>query len=112
MVADDVVHRALGSSFPRLIQDAFSLLEARIMRLGEGLHQFWFLSAAYGLAQSTSIPEELNLQKRQAIERVSRLFYVILASQEDPPTYSSGPEAILQVRNRFLRFVSIHIAKW
>ena len=67
------------------------------MRLGEGLHQFWFLSAAYGLAQSTSSPDQSNAQKRQAIERVSRLFYVILASQEDPPLYSSGPEAVSQV---------------
>ena len=71
------------------------------MRLGEGLHQFWFLSAAYGLAQSTSAPEQSNTQKRQAIERVSRLFYVILASQEDPQALGAGTELLSQVRMLF-----------
>ena len=82
------------------------------MRLGEGLHHFWFLSAAYGLAQSTAAPEETSMQKRQAIERVSRLFYIILASQEDPPTYGSSPEAIVQVRKRFPRSVFIQSSNW
>ena len=53
------------------------------MRLGEGRNHYWFISAASSFVQAKISPEFATAAKRQAVERVTRLFYGILTGQED-----------------------------
>ncbi|KAI9758709.1 MAG: hypothetical protein M4579_002884 [Chaenotheca gracillima] len=73
----------LSTSLSQPIEKTLALLEDKIMRLGQGFRQYWFVSTAYGLVYSTLSPEHSALQKQQAIDRVQRLYYKVLGSQED-----------------------------
>ena len=63
-----------------------------------------YISAALGLLRSAMQPSESRVQKQQAIDRVARQYYRILASQED---FSKAKEKILpprlsKVRRRYV----------
>jgi hypothetical protein len=59
------------------------MLEDRITRLGTGYTHYWYISAACAFLRSALSPEESTAQKQQAIDRVARQYYRVLASQED-----------------------------
>lgn len=59
------------------------MLEERITRLGTGYTHHWYISATCSLLRSALRPEDSSAQKQQAIDRVARQYYRVLASQED-----------------------------
>jgi hypothetical protein len=65
------------------VENALSMLQDRITRLGTGYTHYWYISAAYALLRSEMSPKQSTTQKQEAIDRVARQYYRVLASQED-----------------------------
>lgn len=87
---DDLFHRSLSSSFPQLIEKALTVLEDKLIRIGEGYQHYWFTCAASGLTLSET-GTSLQAARQQATERICRLYCKILASQETLPPIRSPP---------------------
>ena len=73
----------MSNSYFQYIENALVMLEEKITRLGTGYTNFWYISAAFGLVLSKASPGNAATQKQQAIDRVARQYYKVLASQED-----------------------------
>ncbi|KAF2811596.1 uncharacterized protein BDZ99DRAFT_414077 [Mytilinidion resinicola] len=78
----DTFSRTLTTLFVEAMDKALRILEERAMRPGRGFHMFWFVSAAFSLVQIRTNPELASIYKLQATDRVSKLYYRILAMQE------------------------------
>lgn len=63
-----------------LIEKSLDLFDDRILRLGRELDRYWFLCSALAFTYS-STPESEKAAKA-AIDRVQRMYYQIMASQE------------------------------
>ena len=72
--------QSLAYSLKPTCEKAFPIFEDKVLRLGESYNHFWFASAAFALAQGAR-DESLEDKKRRAIERVSKLYYKVLAYQ-------------------------------
>ena len=70
-------------SFSPLLDTALAMLEEKIMRLGVGFQEYWFSSAAYSLVRSISSAGHSSSQELQAIDRFTRVYYRIIAFQEN-----------------------------
>lgn len=71
------------TSFIRYLEDALTLFEDRITRIGTDFTRHWYISAALSLLRSLVDPSDATRQEQQAIEHVARQYYRIRASQED-----------------------------
>lgn len=65
------------------VENTLTLLADRITRLGTGYTHYWYISAACALLKLTVLPEQATAQKQEAIDKVARQYYRVLASQED-----------------------------
>ncbi|KAI9836674.1 MAG: hypothetical protein M1819_001310 [Sarea resinae] len=82
-IQNDLFLNANSNAFIQYVEDALTMLEDRITRLGTGYPHYWYISAACALLRSAVSPEESTAQKQQAIDRIARQYYRVLASQED-----------------------------
>lgn len=55
------------------------------MRPGRGFHQFWFVSAAWSLVRTRLNPDLAQVLKQRAPDKLSKLYYKVLAALEDLP---------------------------
>ena len=94
-VTDDLFLNSNNNMFIQYVEDALTMLEDRITRLGTGYTHYWYISAACALLRSAMLPRESTAQKQQAIDRVARQYYRVLASQED---FLNAKEKIIPVR--------------
>ncbi|OCK76825.1 hypothetical protein K432DRAFT_428448 [Lepidopterella palustris CBS 459.81] len=72
-----------SNAFIQYAENTLTLLGNRIARLATGQIQYWYISAACALIRSKMLPQESAAQRQQATDRVTRQYYVVLASQED-----------------------------
>ncbi|KAF2490610.1 hypothetical protein BU16DRAFT_566619 [Lophium mytilinum] len=75
--------RTLTTLFVEAMDKSFRILEERAMRPGRGFHMFWFVSAAFSLVQIRTNPEQASTYELQATDRVSKLYYKVLAMQDN-----------------------------
>ena len=80
---DDIFLHSLSNGFLHYIETALAMLEDKITRLGTGYTHYWYICAAYGLVQSNTSQGNPDIQKQKAVDRLSRQYYKVLASQED-----------------------------
>lgn len=59
------------------------MLEDRILQLGTGYTHHWYISAAQALLRLTLSSEATALESEQAVDRVARQYYRVMASQVD-----------------------------
>lgn len=71
--------------FIQYIEDALILLGDRISLLGTGYTHYWYISAGCSLVRSAISPGASTLHKQLAIERLTKQYYRVLASQEEFP---------------------------
>ncbi|KAI9737560.1 MAG: hypothetical protein M1834_009715 [Cirrosporium novae-zelandiae] len=81
-IQSDLFLQNMVHSFSQTVEKVLAMLEDYVIRLGRGFSSYWFVSAAYSLAQSKSSVDS-NILRDQAMNRCTRLYYRILASQED-----------------------------
>ncbi|MCJ1445376.1 MAG: hypothetical protein MMC23_005881 [Stictis urceolatum] len=90
LLRSDIVFKSLNISFQQFAEEGLRMLEEKVMRLGECRNHHWFISAAYSFVLAKVAPETAHLTKQQAVDRATRLFYRILASQEEHPKLGSA----------------------
>ncbi|KAF2181687.1 hypothetical protein K469DRAFT_670795 [Zopfia rhizophila CBS 207.26] len=81
---DDLIMQLAKSIFEDIMEKALRLQEERSMRPGRGTHQYWYISAASSLVRMRVDPARATILKQQATDEISKLYYKILALQEDP----------------------------
>jgi Fungal Zn(2)-Cys(6) binuclear cluster domain/Fungal specific transcription factor domain len=65
------------------VEQALSLIQDTVMRLGQGFKEYWYLSAAFSVLQLRD-PDRTNVdQKQAAVDRIAANYYRVLGSQED-----------------------------
>ena len=69
------------------MEKALRLQEERSMRPGRGNHQFWYVSAAYSLVSTKLEPQRAEILQIQSTDRISKLYFKILGSQEESKYY-------------------------
>ncbi|KAF2840993.1 hypothetical protein M501DRAFT_930940 [Patellaria atrata CBS 101060] len=84
-VPEDPLFQGILNSFRQLLEKALLMLEAKVLRLGCGYKQYWYLSAGYSFVLST-LPgaEERKFYMNQALDRVALLYQKVLAAQSVP----------------------------
>ena len=78
--------KTLATSLQPLVEGALDLLEDKVLRLGEWYHQYWFASAAFAFASCRVEERGEDAARNKAVERVSRLYYKVLAFQNKRST--------------------------
>ncbi|KAF2181575.1 hypothetical protein K469DRAFT_260358 [Zopfia rhizophila CBS 207.26] len=87
----------LCTSSIELLENALSIFENKLMRLGTGYMEYWLISAAIGIMPSASSTHSQNInvdgglsevqrRGRKAIDRITRLCFKVLALQKDHNT--------------------------
>lgn len=76
-----------------------SLLEDKAMRCGTSFQSYYFISSAYALIRSQidSTGRDQDDPAEEAVERLCRICYKVIALQEQPLTLE-GDEVILVLR--------------
>jgi hypothetical protein len=112
-IGDNFILSSLRSSTSSLVEKALEIFEQKMMRLGTGYMEYWLMSAAYGLIPSSNpstSADDLRSRGKNAIEKMTRLCYKILALQEnlaagvEPqsvaeraiPRTGAGPDALME----------------
>ncbi|KAJ5225544.1 hypothetical protein N7468_006769 [Penicillium chermesinum] len=80
---NDLLLSASISAFAEYIDHSLAMLEDRIIQLGTGYTHYWYISAGCALLRSASSPDSSLVENQQAIDRVARQYYRVLASQDD-----------------------------
>lgn len=75
---------SLIKTLPQAVETSLSLLEDKTMRLGTGFNFYSHLSAAYTFTLMRDSREPFHYHQQQAVDRVTKLYFEALASQEDP----------------------------
>lgn len=70
--------------FDDTYETALRLQEERAMRPGRGMEFFWYVSAAVSLVGIQFKTTKAGALKRQAVDRISKLLYRVLALQDEP----------------------------
>ncbi|KAJ5083652.1 hypothetical protein N7456_013079 [Penicillium angulare] len=83
IVSDDVLLSSNTPIFFEYIEKALALLEDRIVQLGTGYTHHWYISAGRALLKLTCAPEQSAQEGEQAVDRVARQYYRVMASQVD-----------------------------
>ena len=73
--------KSLANSLHTMVDSALSILEDKVLRLGEWYESFWIACAAFamGRCRLEGRPDEA---KANAIERITKLYYKVLAFQD------------------------------
>jgi len=103
--------RTLRAPFLAHIDDALTNLELKVLRLGTGFYLYWLVSAAYHLVLPLGASPTRNFAtiddaekascQHRAAERVTNLYYKLIANQESAPPISvdnairSGVDAMM-----------------
>jgi hypothetical protein len=65
------------------VEQALSLVQEGVMRIGQGFKEYWYLSAAFSVLQKRNpIPSNIS-QEQAAVDRIASIYYRVLGSQED-----------------------------
>lgn len=91
--ADDALSRTIVESAHRQVPDAIEMLTDKIIRFGREQRQLWILLAANGYMKSKKDPGKRIVYMQEAVDRITRPYYKIMACQEDAPTQMSSTTA-------------------
>jgi hypothetical protein len=71
---------------------ALVIQEKRVIQPGSGGEFYWFVSAATSLVGQQVDPARSDEMKRQAVDRVSKILYTMLALTDQPCEWSLASE--------------------
>lgn len=81
MLSDLVENRSVA-----IIQDAVDLIADKITRYGREQRQLWIVLAASAFIKSKKDPSQRIVHMQEAVDKLTRPYYKIMACQEDAPT--------------------------
>lgn len=82
----DALSRAIDEAANRLIPDAIEMLTDKVIRFGREQRQLWILLAANGFMKSKKDSSKRIVYMQEAVDKITRPYYKIMACQEDAPT--------------------------
>jgi hypothetical protein len=71
----------LRSVFSQQVERGIALLEERTLRVGKYYRALFFLGAGYGMFRTASARHELNIHFQNYVERLTRVFRLLIAAQ-------------------------------
>ncbi|EME43562.1 C6 zinc finger domain-containing protein [Dothistroma septosporum NZE10] len=83
--ADDALSRVVDDSTNRLVPAAIEMLTDKVIRFGREQRQLWILLAANGFMKSKKTPSKRLVYMQEAVDKITRPYYKIMACQEDAP---------------------------
>ncbi|KAI5365453.1 hypothetical protein Slin15195_G049910 [Septoria linicola] len=90
--ADDALGHAIDEAAFKLVPECCDMLTDKVIRFGREQRQLWILLAASGYMKSKKDPSKKMLYMQEAVEKVTRPYYKIMACQEDAPAQPSVPK--------------------
>lgn len=93
VVSADAFLQNIGSNCETHVEQVLSILDERITQLGTGYTHFWYVSAAYGLLRTSQDPSRAEGEGQRAVDRVTKQYYKVLASQDEVAPVAAGPKA-------------------
>lgn len=82
---DDALTRAIDESCLRAIPEAIDMLTDKVIRFGREQRLLWILLAVFGHVKSRKDPQKRLICMQEAVDRVTRPYYKIMACQADAP---------------------------
>ncbi|GIZ47163.1 hypothetical protein CKM354_001026200 [Cercospora kikuchii] len=95
--ADDALSRAIDETASRLVPQCCEMLTDKVIRFGREQRQLWILLVANAYMKAKKDPERKAVWMQEAVDRITRPFYKIMACQAEGPVESS---AVARVEDR------------
>ncbi|KAK4569925.1 hypothetical protein LTR86_002895 [Recurvomyces mirabilis] len=81
--ADSAIGQIIEHHADRVMQEAVQLLTEKVFRFGREQRQLWVALAAHGFWKSKKDPSQRAVYMQEAVDKITRPYYRIMASQED-----------------------------
>nr|POE61831.1 transcription factor lepe [Quercus suber] len=98
--SDSAISQIIEQETFSMVEDVVEMLTDKINRFGREQRQLWMSLAAQGFLKSKWDPSRRFTFMQEAVDKVTKAYYKIIAGQEDVPTASSlsGPPTIRSAR--------------
>ncbi|KAK4543130.1 hypothetical protein LTR36_005907 [Oleoguttula mirabilis] len=90
--ADNAIGKIIEHHADRVMDEAIQMLTDKVIRFGREQRQLWIALAAHGFWKARKDPSHRAMYMQEAVEKVTRPWYKIMACQEDAPI-GALPEA-------------------
>ncbi|KAK1065175.1 hypothetical protein LTR12_003942 [Friedmanniomyces endolithicus] len=89
--ADSAIGQIIEHHAGRIMDEAVQMLTDKVGRFGREQRQLWIVVAAYGFWKAKNDPSKRAVYMQEAVEKVTRPYYKIMACQDDVPTSMGAP---------------------
>ncbi|KAK5109451.1 hypothetical protein LTR62_007010 [Meristemomyces frigidus] len=90
--AGSVLGQLIEQHTDRILQATINLLTAKLVSLGREQRQLWIALAAHGHWKAKRHPEQRATLMQEAVDRITRPYYRIMAMQEDASSSIGAPD--------------------
>lgn len=95
---DDALGHAIDEAAFKLVPECCEMLTDKVIRFGREQRQLWILLAANGYMKSKKDPSKRLVYMQEAVDKVTRPYYKIMACQEDAPAEPSVPQGTATIQ--------------
>ena len=89
--ADSAIGQIIEHHAGRIMDEAVQMLTDKVGRFGREQRQLWIVVAAYGFWKAKNDPSKRAVYMQEAVEKVTRPYYKIMACQDDVPAVMGAP---------------------
>lgn len=98
--AESAISTFLENQASRVMDEAIEMLTDKVLRFGREQRMLWIALAAHGYAKAKRDPEQRTAYMQEAVDKITRPYYKIMACQEDAPAGpTEAPSEKLRDRN-------------
>ncbi|KAK3073318.1 hypothetical protein LTR53_005220 [Teratosphaeriaceae sp. CCFEE 6253] len=91
--ADSAIGQIIEHHADRVMTEAVQMLTDKVLRFGREQRQLWVALAAHGFWKARKDPAQRAVYMQEAVDKITRPWYKIMASQEDAPVGAGAPAA-------------------
>ena len=88
--ADTLISHVVEQRALQVVNDAIAMIYDKVVRWGREQRQLWIVLAAQGFMKAHKDPSQKLVCMQEAVDRITRPYYQIMAGQEDAPTAVSS----------------------
>ncbi|KAF2773508.1 hypothetical protein EJ03DRAFT_245908, partial [Teratosphaeria nubilosa] len=99
--ADSAIGKIIEHHADRVMDESVAMLTDKVIRFGREQRQLWIALAAHGFWKAKKDPGQRAVFMQEAVDKVTRPYYKIMACQEDAPVGTDGiPSGPPRIRNQ------------
>ncbi|KAK5166063.1 uncharacterized protein LTR77_008324 [Saxophila tyrrhenica] len=98
--ADALLTNMIATNAATIINDTADNLTDKITRYGREQRQLWIVLAANGFMKAKRDPDSRLLYMQEAVDKIIRPYYKIMACQEETPTTIAGDGVVVREERR------------